>query len=90
MANDIQCPVDFVAINENKARLTAFCVLVLATIFLITGLWIIIAFLILDFFLRANYWGKYSLLAVLSDAVIKQLKIKINQLTVRLKDLLPG
>ncbi|MDB5142357.1 MAG: hypothetical protein JWQ66_1070 [Mucilaginibacter sp.] len=78
MENDIQCPVDFVSINENKARLTAFFVLVLGTVFLITGLWGIgiVAFLVLDFFLRANNWGKYSLLAILSDAVIRQLKIK--------------
>ncbi|HEY4196945.1 MAG TPA: DUF4395 domain-containing protein [Mucilaginibacter sp.] len=76
MKSDIQCPVDFVAINENKARLTAFFVLVLAVIFLVTGLWILMAFLIIDFFLRANNLGKYSLLAILSDAVIKQLKIK--------------
>ncbi len=76
MESDIQCPVDFVVINENKARLTAFFVLILGIIFLVTGLWIIIAFLIIDFFLRANNWGKYSLLAILSDALIKQLKIK--------------
>jgi hypothetical protein len=71
-----QCPVDFVLINENKARLTAFFVFILGVIFLVTGLWIIIAFLMFDFFLRANNWGKYSLLAILSDAIIKQLNIK--------------
>ncbi|WP_426667340.1 DUF4395 domain-containing protein [Mucilaginibacter sp. McL0603] len=73
---NVQCPVDFVLMNENKARLTAFFVLILGAIFLITGLWIVIAFLILDFFLRVNNWGKYSLLAILSDAVIKKLNIK--------------
>ncbi len=76
MKNDIQCPVDFISINENKARLTAFFVLVLASIFLVTALWIIMVFLVVDFFLRVNNWGKYSLLAILSDAVIRQLKIK--------------
>jgi len=76
MANSVQCPVDFVSVNENKVRLTAFFVMVLGIVFLATGLWIIIAFLIADFFLRANNWGKYSLLAILSDAVIKQLHIK--------------
>jgi hypothetical protein len=79
---NVQCPVDFVLINENKARLTALFVLILGAVFLVTGLWIIIAFLILDFFLRANNWGKYSLLAILSDVVIKQLNIK-NKLTDR-------
>jgi hypothetical protein len=76
MENDIQCPVDFVVINENKARITAFFVLVLSTVFLVTGLWVVIVFLVLDFFLRANNWGKYSLLAILSDGVISQLKIR--------------
>ncbi len=76
MENDIQCPVDFVLINENKARLTGLFVLVLTIIFLATGSWIIIAFLTVDFFLRVNNWGKYSLLGVLSDAIIKQLNIK--------------
>ena len=75
MENDIQCPVDLVLINENKARLTALFLLILGAIFLVTGLWIIIAFLVIDFFLRVNNWGKYSLLAILSDAVIRQLKI---------------
>jgi hypothetical protein len=76
MKNDIQCPVDFVLIKENKARLTAFFVLVLGTVFLVTGLWIIVVFLILDFLLRVNNWGKYSLLAILSEVVIRLLKIK--------------
>ncbi|MEO6849454.1 MAG: DUF4395 domain-containing protein [Mucilaginibacter sp.] len=76
METDLQCPVDFVLINENKVRLIAFFVLVLTTVFLLTGLWIIIAFLIIDFFLRVNNWGKLSLLGILSDAIIKQLHIK--------------
>ena len=76
MSNEIQCPVDFVQINENKARLTAFFVLVLGIFFLITNLWIIVAFLVIDFLLRANNLGKYSLLAILSDSVIKHLKVK--------------
>ncbi|MDB5152389.1 MAG: hypothetical protein JWR54_1140 [Mucilaginibacter sp.] len=82
MKTNIQCPVDFVAINENKARLTAFFVLVFGTAFLVTGLWVIIAFLIFDFFLRVNNWGKYSPLAILSDVLIRQLKIR-NQPTGR-------
>jgi len=76
MKNELECPVDYVTINENKARLTAFFVLVLAVVFLFTQLWIIPAFLIVDFFTRVNNWGKYSLLGILSDAVIKQIGIK--------------
>ena len=76
METNIQCPVDLVLINENKARVIAFFVLVLTIVFMATGLWIITAFLVLDFFLRANNLGKYSLLSILSDPVIKQLNIK--------------
>lgn len=74
--NNLQCPVDFVPMNENKARLTAFFVLLLAAVFLFTKWWVIIAFLVVDFLLRANKLGKYSLLAIVSDVVIKQFNIK--------------
>jgi len=72
----MDCPIDFVKINENKARLIAFFVLVLTLVYLKTGFWLIIAFLFVDFVLRAVNLGKYSLLGFLSDAIIKQLKIK--------------
>lgn len=75
MNTKLQCPTDLVLMNENKARITAFFVLVLGVAFLLTKLWIIIAVMAIDFLLRASNQGKYSLLAVLSDAVIKQLKI---------------
>jgi len=72
----MDCPVDFVTINENKARLTAFFVLVLSVVYLTISLWVIMAYLLFDFALRALNLGKYSLLGFLSDAVIKQLNIK--------------
>ena len=72
----MDCPVDFIKINENKARLTAFFVFALTLVYLKTGFWLIMAFLLIDFVLRATNLGKYSLLGFLSDAVIKQLKIK--------------
>src|ERR1700744_6067267 len=70
------CPVDFIPINENKARLTAFFVLVLTIVFIATGFWLVVALLFIDFSLRTFNLGKYSLLGFLSDAIIKQLKIK--------------
>jgi hypothetical protein len=72
----MDCPVDFIKINENKARLIAFFVLVLTLVYLKTGFWLIIAFLLIDFLLRATNLGKYSLIGFVSDAVIKQLNIK--------------
>ena len=75
-SKEIQCPVDFVQMNENKARLTAFWVFALGIIFLLTNWWIIMAFLVIDFLLRANSLGKYSLLAILSGVIINLFKIK--------------
>ena len=72
----MDCPVDFIKINENKARLIAFFVLALSLVYLKTGFWLIMAFLLMDFVLRATNLGRYSLLGFISDAVIKQLKIK--------------
>lgn len=76
MKSDLQCPIDFVPMNENKARVTAFFVMALAIAFWMSGLWAIYLFLLIDFALRAFNIGKYSLLAFCADAVIKQLKIK--------------
>lgn len=75
MKSELECPVDFVVINENKARMIAFFVLVLTIIFLVTSVWLIPAFLIVDFALRTSTFGKYSLLGILSDIVVKQFKI---------------
>lgn len=72
----MECPVDFVIINENKVRVIAFFVLVLSVVYLFTDIWLVMAFLVFDFALRVFNLGKFSLLAFLSDAVIKQLKIK--------------
>ena len=72
----LQCPVDFVPINENKARVTAFFVLGLVITYLLTQVWFILALLAIDFLLRATNAGKYSPLGFLADAVIKQLSIK--------------
>jgi bifunctional ADP-heptose synthase (sugar kinase/adenylyltransferase) len=76
MSNNLQCPVDFVLINENKARVNAFFVLGLAVTFLLTQVWAIFVLLAVDFLMRATNAGKYSVIGFLSDAVIRQLKIK--------------
>jgi bifunctional ADP-heptose synthase (sugar kinase/adenylyltransferase) len=76
MSSNLQCPVDFITINEHKARVTAFFVLGLAVTYLLTNMWLIFAVLAIDFLLRAANLGKYSILGFLSDAVIRQLKIK--------------
>lgn len=72
----MECPVDFIPINENKARLTAFFVFILTIVYILNSFWLIMAFLAIDFSLRGFNLGKYSLLGFISDAIIKQLKIK--------------
>ncbi|GAB3934660.1 DUF4395 domain-containing protein [Mucilaginibacter myungsuensis] len=71
----LSCPVDHVTINEHKARVNAFFVLALATTYLFSGFWPILVFLAIDFLLRAGQWGKYSLIGLLSDVVVKQLNM---------------
>ena len=76
MAN-IDCPVDFVQVNENRVRLNALWVLAL----LIGAMFIhaitlpVFTILVIDFFLRAFSFGKYSPLHIWSGLVIKKLKM---------------
>jgi hypothetical protein len=70
-----ECPVDFIPVNENKVRLTALWVLALILItFYINPLPVFI-FLMIDFFLRAFNFGKFSPLNILSNTIVKQFKI---------------
>lgn len=75
MSFELECPVDFKKVNENKVRLTALWVLLLTSLFTITQWWIIIAFLIVDFSFRAFDLGNFSLLHKLSDFIVKLFKI---------------
>jgi len=72
MANtDLDCPVDFVTMNEYRARWTALLVLVFTAGYIVSGYWFIPAFLAIDFFLRASKLGKYSLLGQLGGVLVK-------------------
>ena len=75
MNTTVDCPVDFIPVNENKVRLTALWVLILViTSFFVLPLWIT-KFLVLDFFLRGYDMGKYSPLNALSGVMVKLLHI---------------
>lgn len=76
MAQLLDCPVDFVLINENRARWVAFMVLALTTICFFQITWIIPSFLFLDFGLRAFNLNSYSPLAIVAGLIIKTLQIK--------------
>ena len=49
MATELECPVDFITVNENKVRLNALSVLLLSIIYLFIPVWMIPAFLTVDF-----------------------------------------
>lgn len=72
MANTgLDCPVDFVTVNEYQARWAASLVLVLTIGYIVSGYLVIPAFLAVDFFLRASTWGKYSLLGQFGRVLVK-------------------
>jgi len=73
--SNIECPVDFVTINENQARLTAFQTLVWVIIWIFTGFVVIPACLAIDFLLRAANYGKFSLLNIISGFLVRRLSI---------------
>ena len=75
MSFELECPVDFKKVNENKVRLTALWFLILGVLLVLTKSWIIGAFLLIDFALRAFDFGKYSLLNLLSDFTVSTFKI---------------
>src|SRR5882724_5252554 len=76
MKTELECPVDFITVNENKIRLIALKVLILAVIYLFVPNWIIPAFLTVDFFLRGFNFGKYSLLAMLGEKEVQLFGVK--------------
>ncbi len=71
----IACPVDLVTINENQARITALFVFILTVTYILTGYWLIIAFLAVDFSLRAANQGKFSVLGRVSGITVSLLGI---------------
>ena len=75
MNTSVDCPVDFIPVNENKVRLTALWVLLLISMSFFSQPLLVIAFLAIDFFLRGFNMGKYSPLNKLSELVVKQFHI---------------
>lgn len=69
MALSVNCPVDFVAINENKVRVTGSLVFLLALAYLLTETPYVSALLVVDFYLRVFHQGRYSPLNWISTQV---------------------
>jgi hypothetical protein len=76
MKTEISCPVNNILVNENKIRIIAFQVFLLAIAYLLFPGWIIPAILFADFFLRAFNLVKYSPAGILSGWIVSALHIK--------------
>jgi Domain of unknown function (DUF4395) len=76
MDEKIECPVDGVSVDENRARIGAFFVLVLGIGYVISASWLFPAFLLVDFILRAAGLPAFSLIAIVSGEAARLLKIK--------------
>jgi len=74
--SSLDCPVDFVKIDENRVRVVAFFVVLFVLFYLVNGNPVAIAALLADFLLRAFNLNTYSPLAILSGALVKQLGFK--------------
>ncbi|MBC8109986.1 MAG: DUF4395 domain-containing protein [Verrucomicrobia bacterium] len=74
-SSDLDCPVDFVSVNENKVRVTAFLVLLTILAFIFTMHPVFPVVLAIDFFLRAFQLGKFSPLAYTSEKIGVLLKL---------------
>ena len=76
MKNSAFCPISYKKIDENVARLNGFFTVLLLVVYLLTSNLLPIAFLVVDFFLRAVEKSKYSPLAILSKSLLKLFSAK--------------
>lgn len=75
MNQDMQCPIDHIKVNENKIRIIALLVLLIGIGFLLTGYNWLIMLLVYDFFVRAFFMPKLSLLGALANLIVKFFKV---------------
>jgi len=75
MSQDLQCPIEHVKVNENKIRIVALLVLFMGIGFLLTGYNWLIMLLVYDFFVRAFFIPKLSLLGALANVLVKLFKV---------------
>lgn len=73
---NLECPVDFVLINENRARMVAFLVLILGVVCFAQLNWGVALFLLVDFSLRTFNLNNYSPLSFLAGKLVTLFNIK--------------
>lgn len=74
--NNLDCPVDFITINENRVRLVALMVVTSAVICFITLNQAVAVFMLIDFILRAFNLNNYSPLSFIAGLLVKLFGIK--------------
>jgi hypothetical protein len=74
--NFILCPISDRRINERVARTNAAFVLLLLALFWFTGSIVPILVMILDFFLRASEFSKYSPIGASSNTIVNCFELK--------------
>lgn len=62
-----------VTVDKNQTRITALFVFMLTLAYLLTGYWLLMAFLAVDFSLRAANQGKFSMLGRASGLMVSLL-----------------
>jgi hypothetical protein len=74
----IECPVDFVPVNENITRLNAAQTILLTVVWLFTATPVIAAALTIDFLLRATNYGRFSPINIVSGFLVKTFSIPVK------------
>lgn len=70
------CPISLISVDSNVARINAFYVGTLFSIYMMSNSTALILFLILDFITRIFYSKEYSLLFILSKQTKKTMNLK--------------
>lgn len=76
MKSTLECPVNFIPVDQNRIRLVALQVFLLSVLFFFVQHWIIPGILVLDFFFRAFNKGRYSYLAASSQWIASRLGLR--------------
>ncbi len=66
------CPISSKRINEHAARIVAAEVVLLFSIYFITGSWPVLAYLFLDFVIRGFGSARYSIIGLLGRAIAEE------------------
>ena len=74
--SSVECPVNFVPINENKVRIIALQVFIISTLYVITAWAPLIVFLLIDFFARGFGFYKFSILTQVASGVVSMFTIR--------------